>query len=227
MRKLLNISIAILALLCATSCVNENGSQTTQVPQVGKVVPMQRFADINIVGSMQVFYTQGENHSVRVEAEPKAFERLLIYVKGNELFVTSKESQQLNMESMENVKVYVTSPNLIEVSVTGSGIFTATKKVQLANLDVELTGSGVVAFDDALSCKNLDVELTGSGSVKLAGAVVKKLSTKVTGTGDVNYYNLKAERAESNISGTGTITMNGTVGEHVKNITGTGKIVVK
>lgn len=226
MRKFLAISFAILVLFCVASCVNENGPQTTQVSQVGQVTSMQHFADINIVGSMQVFYDQGENHSVRVEAESKAFDKLLIYVKSNELFISSKESQEHDTISMENVKVYVSSPNLMKVSVTGSGFFTAAKKVQVANLDVKLTGSGVVAFENVLSCKNLDVELTGTGSVKLAGALVNKLSTKVTGTGDVNYANIKAERADSKIAGTGTISMNGAVGEHVKNVTGAGKIIV-
>ena len=226
MRQILFFSITVIALLWATSCVTDNGSATSQVAHAGKVTAMQHFANINIVGSMQVFYTQGDSHSIRVEAEPKAFDKLLIYVKGNELFVTSKESLVPDSVPMEDVKVYVTSPNLLKVSVTGSGLFAATDKMQVSNLDVKLTGSGVVAFENVLSGKKLEVELTGSGNVKFANVIIKKLCTKVIGSGDVAYANLKAEQAESNIAGTGTITMHGSVGEHQKNVNGEGHIIM-
>ena len=226
MRTFLSLSVALVFLLCATSCVTDNAPQASQVPQVGKVTAMQRFADINLVGSMQVLYTQGDSHSVRVEADPEAFDKLLIYVKSNQLFITCKDSQELDTVSMENVKVYVTSPNLIEISVTGSGVFTATDKVRVTNLDIELTGSGSVAFENVLSGKMLDVELTGSGSVSFANLIINKLGTKITGSGDVDYAHLKAEHVESDIAGTGTITMHGTVNNHKKNVIGEGHIII-
>jgi len=228
MKKFFTLAIAVVALLCTMSCVNENVSVKSQVHQVGKETSMKRFTSIKVVGSMQVIYTQGKTHSVRVESEPKAFEKMLIYVKGNELIVTSKEeSQEPEIDAMMgDVKVYVTSPSLIKASVVGSGVLSSIAPANFSNFDIELTGLGTVSFKKPLTVKSLEVELTGTGTMDFASVSGKRLSTKVTGTGDVDYADVKVEHAQSNITGSGKITIQGNINEHVKKVTGAGNVVM-
>lgn len=228
MKNTVSIILASLAIMWTSSCVNVgiDNDQPTQVPTASTVTNMKQFVDVNVVGSMQVFFTQGNKHTVKVQASKEAFDKLVIYVKENELYISSKNENIISevLASMQNVKVFVTSPSLREVSVTGAGTFTTSDQINVSHLDIDITGSGNVNFTGNIKTKTLDVELTGSGNVNIENLNSPKLNTTVTGSGNVNYANINVERAQSTITGTGNITMKGTVAEHIKSTTGSGKI---
>ncbi len=231
MKQIFTIAISLIIMCWVTSCVNvsPDEKQSTQVSSIGKATTMKQFVDINVVGAMQVFYSLGNNHTVRVEAQRETFEKLVIYVKENELYISSKnENFGLDSLSMMNdVKVYVTSPSLHVVQMTGEGAFTASSPVDVSLLDVKLTGSGCVTFKKKVDAsKGLDVELIGSGIINIADLSSAKLKTQVTGSGSVNYENINVDDADSRITGSGSINMRGAIAEHARTITGSGKINV-
>ena len=122
MKKILIITIALLAFAGFNSCVETttSGTQATQVTSTSKTVKMKPFVDVNVIGSMQVLYSTGKSNEVRVEAMKEAFDKLVIYVKENELYITSKDENLDSASLIQDVKVYVSSPSLREVSLTGA-----------------------------------------------------------------------------------------------------------
>ena len=230
MKKVPVFLLVLFVLLAVNSCADGNnaGEQSTQVAAIGNLTKMKQFVDVNVIGSMQVFYTQESKHTVRVDAQKEAFDKLVIYVQNNELYITSKNKDFLqdSTVSMSDVKVYVTSPSLREVSLTGEGGFTASTNVTASHLDIDLTGSGEIVFEKPIDSKTVDVNLTGSGVVNIADLKSPKLWTQITGSGDVNYAKLKVENAESVITGSGKITMKGVITGHSRKISGSGEISV-
>ena len=231
MKQIFTIAISLIIMCWVTSCANVNPDekQSTQVSTIGKATTMKQFVDINVVGAMQVFYSLGNNHTVRVEAQRETFEKLVIYVKENELYISSKD-ENFGLDSlsmMNDVKVYVTSPSLCAVQMTGEGAFTASSPLDVSLLDIKLTGSGNITFNKKVNAsKDLDVELTGSGTIDFSDLSSVKLKTQVTGSGSVNYENLSVEEADSRITGSGSINMRGAIDENSRTISGSGKINV-
>lgn len=230
MKNYLFIVIALIALLCTSSCVDNTTTDkpTSQVNTAGKVFKLKSFVDVNVVGSMQVFYTLADANQVSVEASKDAFDELVIYVKENELYVTSKNDNPApaadTVDLMKDVKVHVSSTSLREISITGSGTFTSTSPLSLSHLDIDLTGAGSVNIQHLVDAKTFDAELTGNGTINVAQLKCSKLRTQVTGLGKVSYYNVTATNAESTVVGNGTIAINGDVENHNKTIIGTGSI---
>lgn len=228
MKKFLFLTVCGV-LMSMISCVNsgEVQGQTTDVATIGKPLKVKQFADVNVIGPMQVFFSQDKTHSVKVDASQAAFDKLLIYVNENELYITTKPDEQPDdtAVAMQDVKVYVTAPSLKEVSMTGDGSITVTSPVSASLLDIDLTGSGNIFFNGLIDSKSVDVELTGSGKIDVVNLKASKLKTQLTGSGQINFQNANVDKAESFITGTGDVMIKGSVREHVKKNIGSGKVI--
>lgn len=221
-------------LICLYACVsvndnnvsNDNEEQQTQVPVVGKLTNMKQFVDVNVVGDMKIVYNHENNYTVKVESSNEAFNSLVVYVKENELYICSKNDNNAkdSVDVMKDVKVYVSSPDLHNVKVTGGGSFSTSSPIDASHFDIKLTGSGNVGFSNMISSNSIDVNVTGSGSVSVADLKCVKLMTQVTGSGSVAFDSVNVEEAKSSVTGSGSITMKGKVGNHIKQINGQGKI---
>ena len=208
-------------LICLYACVsvndnnvsNDNEEQQTQVPVVGKLTNMKQFVDVNVVGDMKIVYNYENNYTVKVESS-------------NEVYICSKNDNNVkdSVDVMKDVKVYVSSPDLHNVKVTGGGSFSTSSPIDASHFDIKLTGSGNVGFSNMISSNSIDVNVTGSGSVSVADLKCVKLMTLVTGSGSVAFDSVNVEEAKSSVTGSGSITMKGKVGNHIKQINGQGKI---
>lgn len=231
MKKIFAFTAAIvLALMFVSSCVHISSAvdndQPTQVKTAGELKVMEQFSRINFTGSMQVVYSHGDKYTVRVEAPQEIMEKLVIYVKSKELNIGNKNEffGIGSTMSMGDVKIYVTSPVVKQIDLTGTGNLIVNGDVTASRLDVDLTGAGNISFAGLLSCSFLDVELTGSGNIEFANVKADKIDAQVTGVGNINYTNVEAGTVGSNITGAGNITISGTAGNHIQNVTGVGKV---
>lgn len=234
MKKRFFYLFAALFLVFMYACVSVNDNNvdnddkvmSTQVPTMGKLTKMKKFVDVNVIGDMQVIYNNENKHTVKVEASNEVFDQLVIYVKENELYISSKnqKSSKDSVVDMKDAMIYVSSPELHNVKVTGSGSFSTSSPIDASYVDIKLTGSGRVSFNNMISSNSLDVNITGSGTVGVADLKCAKLVTQITGSGNAVYERVNVEEAKSSITGTGSITMNGNVGSHNKRINGPGSI---
>ena len=126
--------------------------------------------------------------------------------------------------SFSQVKIFVTSPTIKQIDLTGSGSMTVKDAVTASRLDIDITGTGNMSFTGTLSCNFLDVDITGSGNLDFANVKADKIETDVTGVGNVNYSSVNAGNIGSNITGAGNITIAGDAENHIKNVTGVGNI---
>ena len=227
MKKFLNLVSIVLIMTILSACVyssSVDNNQPTQVEEAGELKVMNQFSRINLAGSMQVIYSQGDKYTVRVDAPQQAMEKLVIYVKSKELNIGSKDELLGFNNAISDIKIYVTSPVIKQIDLTGSGDLTVNNAVSVGRLDVELTGAGHLNFAGALTCSFLDVDLTGSGNIDFANVKAGKIETDITGVGNVSYTNVSAGTIGSNITGAGNITIAGSAEKHILNITGVGNV---
>lgn len=229
MRKAFFFLTAVIVAAVFQSCGQSNESPQPQaaVLATGKDINVKQFTDVNVVGSMQVIYLHHKNHFVKVDASIQALKALLIYANENELYITTRNHHGASSDStvsIKGIKVYVGSPSLRGVSLTGDGSLVVSTPVTVSHFDIDLTGSGHISFSHLIDSKSLDVKLTGAGKVDVAKLKSTKLTTQLTGSGTVSYHDVNVDKTESVITGSGTIAIKGSSGEHLKSINGPGHI---
>ena len=121
-----------MALLAAvfTSCdfyVRRSSSKGQRVRVVNKDVVVQSFEKVQIAGSFDVTYRQGDSCTVRIEAPQDAMKEIDIYTDGETLYIGPKRKNLLfslkSLNQHHKIYVYATSPDLTSAEIAGSGEF--------------------------------------------------------------------------------------------------------
>ena len=165
------------------------------------------FDRIDVIGSPTVYYTQADSFSVRVKGPTDLISNIITDVDGNTLSIRNKGKIgmfNVNFGGDKGLAVYVTSPDLIGVSLSGSGDFISESHVDTDVLDIRLKGSGDVRFNDVV-CDRCDVELVGSGDVNIKRLDTRETSATVIGSGDLDIRQMNAVKTQLQLRGTGDI----------------------
>ena len=116
-----------MALVALMTCTTMQAAKKSVHATEGNTVSQRRvpnFTRIESVGSIDIVYTQGHRPSVKVVGKAKEVDRVTTYVRGNILRVGyNSGSRMFSFDSGDDVKVYVTSPDLLGVTLRGSGDF--------------------------------------------------------------------------------------------------------
>ena len=248
MKQVINLALVAIVSMTLMSCmsvsVGNNGRDNTpsQVKEINQVTAMQPFDEVDIAGAFKVIYEQNDEFSVRVEASPEAFKEMTVYVKDRELRIRKSVSKPT--QSFQNVKIYVTSPDIEMIDLAGSGVFTSSKPIAASkDLNVDVAGSGEVLLV-GVTCRESDLEIAGSGNIEIGNFTATKvnadiagsgninmgtlkctdLDIDIAGSGDVNCDNIDADKVQADIAGSGNVNLKGNVRNVNKDIAGSGKV---
>ena len=108
------------------SCVYRENVLLADSNNVTQVRKLNGFERIEVYGSPTVFYTQADSFSVRIDGPENVVKEILTAVEGNTLTVRNKGKigiVNISVGSVGDVKVYVSSPDLIGVQLYVSGDF--------------------------------------------------------------------------------------------------------
>jgi hypothetical protein len=246
MKKIGFAVIATLVLaMSLTSCV-----RNMQRDHDGddKIVTSQRvvrnFDKIVVSTSCDVHYVQGNAPSVRITGPERMLKRIITECNGNTLTIKlTKAGSLMEWYEGDDVDVYVTSPDLIDVTMNGSGDFSADGKVDSDTLNISLFGSGDLNMSDII-CDEMTTTLKGSGDIDIQRLECGKSSVFLSGAGDIDIQQFNVAQsnvvlrgvgdisigfnhcgsAECELYGVGDITLKGDVKSFKKSIMGTGDI---
>ena len=232
------IVLALAATVCLASCVDaklgkesvkeelENAldissdDASNKGKRVMETVSVKPFEKISVAGSFDVHYVQGETTSVKVEGSVKYLRQTVVANDGQTLRIKTKRGV---WRSMEDVNVYITSPDLTHVSMAGSGEFDAEGMVDTDNLTLELAGSGEIDFKQ-LVCDNLNIQVAGSGDVDVESVDVNKADMQIAGSGDIKVHFVRADFVSAQVAGSGDIRLSGKAKQVDKKVAGSGDI---
>lgn len=248
------VVLSLMAFMTMTSCQIQVGDKEwsmgnsykndtpTQVNQLGQVTTMNPFNELDVPGPFNVIYEQGENYTVRIEGTMEQLEKMTVYVKNSKLFIDRRNSKNNNFQGLQ---VFVTSPDIKEVDIAGSGRVTAPNALKTNKITLDVSGSGQITLAQ-LDCTELATDIAGSGSVvigpvrantvkndiagsgkiEIAALVCKRVENDIAGSGKVTLNNMNVDMVDSDIAGSGKVILNGTVGTHTEDIAGSGKVDV-
>jgi len=205
------IGLAILLLLMmigVSSCKTEwrSWSDSDDDMELTEYRSLKNFEKIEISGSPRIFYTQADSFSVHVVGPETSVENLITEVNGQTLYLHNRRKASVVNISMddEDVKVYVTSPDLTGVRLNGSGDFSSTEKIDSDKLDLVLHGSGDMDIKDII-CDDCHVELVGSGDISLNRLEARGVSVFLVGSGDVGLSLHRVDFTKLALKGSGDI----------------------
>jgi hypothetical protein len=212
-------AVAVLVCLLACGCVVVGGGPV--VVGSGKpaeeVRPVGRFDAIDIAGSGRLVFRQGDQESLKIEADDNVLPFIKSSVEGNELrlafrnnvslqarslivyTVTARDLKAVNLSGSVSAKLDSLSTDRLEIEISGSGDVAATGRAK--DQRIEISGSGDY---DGTACPGAtgDVRISGSGHVVVN--VSEHLDASVSGSGDVEYLGHPAVTAH--VSGSGGVS---------------------
>jgi hypothetical protein len=163
------------------------------------------FTKIGMGISADVYYTQETPQKLVLEGSVKDLEKIITEVKDGKLKISTKPSSNGNMDK---IKIYISSAQLEEIGLSGSGNILAEGTVNAESFRAAVSGSGNITFRN-LKAKSVETALSGSGDITLAGSeVAEKVSVAISGSGDINMENFVCADVEVAIAGSGDCLVN-------------------
>ena len=237
-----------VVLMSATSCVKTSHSLPLDEGQrVTESRFLKGFEKIEIVGSPTVYYTQADSFSVEVTGPENYIEDILTEVNAKSLVIRNRGKMgvvNFQLNGSNKISVHVTSPDLIAISLNGSGDFVSKQRIDTDNMDISLRGSGDIDIAD-LICDRCDINLIGSGDIDLKRLEAQRTAASLIGSGDIDlklnnvlntFLALKGsgdisadfekgcKKVECELRGSGDISLKGNVEHFSKQKSGSGDI---
>jgi len=173
--------------------VHGNGTMGTETRNVGDAsrIESRGFFDVDIV--------KGSSSSVKIDADQNLMQYILTKNEDGKLVIRTKEGVELKSDN--KIKVTVTTPQLEEVEVDGSGNVISNDSFESPDhFKVSIAGSGNITL--TVSTPKVEASIAGSGDINLSGET-KDSRIDIAGNGNFKTENLKAENVEVHIAGSG------------------------
>ena len=175
--------------------IEGNGVITTQTRNINKA------NRIKLAGSFDVEIIQGNTTGVQIEGDENILPYIIITEKDGFLVIKSKD--HFSYSSTDKIKIRITTPQLEQVNLVGSGdIIGKGKFIGADKLKLNIAGSGDIRME--VNTPTIESEIAGSGSITLSGETKDETIT-IAGVGDYNSDGLKAENAKVIIAGSGDV----------------------
>ncbi len=200
MKRIISICSLLILIIATSSCRRENfpcikgkGSVQTQSRDVSDYTRIEFQTEGTVYITVDTFY------SMKIEAQQNIIDDMQTVLNGNSLKIYNKHC----LKNHEPIKIYITTPSLDGIDLSGSGNLIVSSKIEAADFDLSVSGSGDIELQDSLFSNSVTTTISGSGSMKLI-AVCNSLTGKISGSGNFSVTgNTSLEKFT--ISGSGNI----------------------
>jgi len=204
-RNYLFLSLCVLVLLGTGCGLNDdeglfdctNGAGDT----ISETLVLEDFAKIKLKVSADIYLTQGDVQEVIVEGQQNIIHQLDLDIIGETWEIEFDDC----VKNYDNLKIYITMPEIKELNISGSGMIYGENEIDLGDARLRISGSGDI--DLATNAEYLDTKITGSGKIKLAGTA-DRFDLDISGSGDYRTFDLETRIGEIKISGSGEAEVN-------------------
>lgn len=181
------------------------------------------FSCINVNGSADVVYTQGEP-SVKVTIPEKLAGIIDVRNDGGCLRIDFPKDKSVHIKGNPEIKVECSSPQLVNVLMNGSGDFKTTSS-RFSDITVTFNGSGDMEWENC-TVDNLNISVNGAGDMDLKGISGKSITMEVSGAGDADMEHINMQKVDITVDGAGDISIDGKADKADIVINGAGSIDV-
>lgn len=192
---------------------SRKGDYAVQERQVGP------FTKLSIGSSFNVFISQGETESVRLEVDEKYIDLVETNVNRNQLDVSFKCGSTI--KNPEKMDVYITMKTIDELNFSGAANVKSMGNLNFNTLEIE--GAGAANIKLQLSGQNLKLYSSGAANIEITGqADIVNLEGSGASNIEINKLEIKDLKARTSgaskvsCSVTGELKINASGASHVK-----------
>ncbi|HWZ34591.1 MAG TPA: head GIN domain-containing protein [Mucilaginibacter sp.] len=168
------------------------------------------FHAVDAAGPFDVYITQGNTETVKVDAPDDVIKNVLTDVRSGTLRIYTKEHfSWKNIFNNKKVVIYITVKSIDNINLTGSGNVTFKDGLNATDMRLHVSGSGNI--QGKLTAKALDASISGSGNLKLSGAAENQ-NVGVSGSGNYSARDLNSANANVSVSGSGNASVYASTG---------------
>jgi hypothetical protein len=173
----IGLSSSAIAQKEKNETIEGNGKITT------RDVTISSFDVLKASGVYELKLIQGNQETVKIEADENLQEYFSVKNEGNKLIIDMDKLKNINLKNKSKMKVYVTFKKLKELDLSTVGNVGSDNHLSFDDLDLNTHSVGNV--DLKLTANKLELDNQGVGNVKLSGkaedAVIKN-----SGVGNLN-----------------------------------------
>jgi hypothetical protein len=188
-------TILAAALLAATSVHAQTGPSRVYTPGA--------FDELEIHGSAEVRFAQGDTDQVLVEGDDEVQREVKLDLRNGRLNI--RQSGTWKFWNNRRLQLSVTARDLKRLSISGAADVLASQPVKLGKLTVDISGAGLARFDH-LQADELRFTVSGAGDGQFAGSV-DQLRVDVSGKSDFRGEQLRVQRGRVSVSGLGDVAV--------------------
>lgn len=202
MKSLRSLAVALF-LIGFTACSNAQFWKSVEGhgPVVSKERKTDSFTGVKVSSGIDVYLTQSNNESVRVEADENLHEYIITDVRGDILNVYS----EYNIRHAERLRVYVTMKDIKSLRTTSAGDLVGESPVTSDHLELSASSAGDIKLE--VHAKTVSIDISSSGDITLKGDT-DKLRADLSSAGDLNAYDLITRDADVSVSSAGDADIN-------------------
>jgi hypothetical protein len=157
------------------------------------------FDELEVHGSIHVYITQGPMQPVRIEGDENLLQYVEIIEQGDRLEIKNRDG--VNIDPTSEMKVYLTTPDLNSINVTGATMVVSQSNIS-TNDKMVIHSSGASQINLQVDAPEINMEMSGSGEVHLKGET-KRLNLEISGAANAHCFDLLSEETRIQISGAG------------------------
>ncbi len=193
-----------LAFLALASC---NSRSSRDNAEAGESVTDERklsgIAQVKVSGIINLYLSQGDDESLRIEGDEKVVSLLEITENGDILEIRHKDEDNVkNIFKDFTPDVYLTVSDLRELSFEGVGNIKSENTFQVDELII--TGDGIGKIDLEVEAKTIEATFNMMGNIVLRGNV-ETINLSNEGMGKIDASQLIAQKMTLSSSGIGKI----------------------
>lgn len=220
MKKYLLIVMAIM-FMAATSAY---GTQKSE-----KVMSIQPFSVLNVLGNLEVVYEQSKTCEVRLVGDANDINQIYIENSGASLNIRKAAKQIGNVyidtskkSGKFNVVIKVKAPEVSVFNLAGGG-YIIVDNMSGNKVTFNQAGSGRIALG-RITADNIFFNNAGSGSIRIDEVKADNVCMSMAGSGEISGKLSEADKLNCTLTGIGRIYVSGKVDKYVKVVIGSGSI---
>ncbi len=210
---------AIILLVFTLAVVQARADEQTR-----KVDP---FTEISLRIGANVHLEQGAKQNLEIVAKPSTLEEIITEVKDGKLIIRFPNKNYLwNTFQPGDITIYITTPEINGLGVSGSGDIIAENEIKTKMLDMAVSGSGNIKLSE-LSAERVKSTISGSGNIVVAGKLpAQDLSIVISGSGNFKGLDYSADDVSIKIVGAGNAGIEANKNLYVR-LAGSGNVTYK
>ena len=220
MKKYLLIVMAIMFMAASSAY----GTQKSE-----KVMSIQPFSVLNVLGNLEVVYEQSKTCEVRLVGDANDFNQIYIENSGASLNIrkTAKQIGNVYIDTSKksgkfNVVIKVKAPEVSVFNLAGGG-YIIVDNMSGNKVTFNQAGSGEIAVG-SITASNTFFNNAGSGSIRIDEVKADNVCLSMAGSGVISGKVSVADKLNCTLTGIGRIYVSGKTDKYGKVIIGSGSI---